>query len=232
MNTNYEVLNYLNLTNGKLGKVYKLTGFNPLPEGFVLSEEIIKERLFLNQMQNKKDYPDFIFEEKKVIKKHFKISLKNIKKLEKTAFLKNSTTDFALKFETYLQLRKELTDLILQEFKKQDFDECEAFNELYLLNPIFGELLEGIFEENFNGELPFEVLEEKYLISYLEKVQIIEKQKKKKSQKNKINENILIADKNVEKSVQKNKEKTQMKNSEKIVKKSKKIKINSEIKEK
>ncbi len=79
MNTDFEVLNYLNLTNTRLGKLYKLTGYNPLPEGFVLSKKIIKDRLLLGQLQCDK-IPDFVFESKKELKNALRFRSKTSKK--------------------------------------------------------------------------------------------------------------------------------------------------------
>lgn len=184
MNTDYEVLNYLNLTNGRLGKLYKLTGYNPLPEDFVFNDETIKERLYINQMQNMFKLPEFIYLDKKIVKKHFKNSVKNIKKIEKiilTEKNKNKLSDFfANKLLTYFDIRVEITKLLLKEFKKFNFDEREACQEIFDLNPILGTFFEELFNDNFNAESLLENLEEKYQINYQEKLQLIEKKNTKK----------------------------------------------------
>ena len=85
LNNNFEIYNYLNITNRRLGKVYKYTGTHCLPADFDVNAEMFKERLFLNEMENQEIFPPFVNEEKKEIKKRLKNSIKNIQKLKKYA---------------------------------------------------------------------------------------------------------------------------------------------------
>lgn len=78
---NIEIYNYLNLINYKLAKMYKKGLYNPFSDSFSLTEEMIKERLIFSQFKIK--LPDFIFEEKKKIKKYFKNSQKKYQKNDK-----------------------------------------------------------------------------------------------------------------------------------------------------
>lgn len=175
MNTNVEVLNYLNLVNERLGKLYKLSGFNPLPDDFVFNKKMIKERLFLNQMQSDITFPDFVFGEKKYLKKHFKYSIKNIKNLLKNkGLLKNMGSEFQTRFSVYLTMRESVTALILKEFNKFNFNECDAYTEIFNINPVMFNLLTELFEKDCNLELLVEDLENKYNLSYEEKLKAIE----------------------------------------------------------
>lgn len=184
MNTNFEVLNFLNLYNPRLGKLYKVSGYSPLPKNFSMDNDKIKECLYLNQIKKWIKYPEFIYDEKNHVKKYFKNSIKNIKKIEKNINKFNFSPDFSEKFKIYLDMRLEITTMILQEFKDQKFDESLAYQEIYDLNPIFGNFLESVFldECNLNEILPD--LEEKYEISYVEKIQLLEKGKEKKKRQN------------------------------------------------
>ena len=49
METNFDLLNYLNLINEKFGSLYLKQKLNFLPENFVLTSDLIKERLALNE---------------------------------------------------------------------------------------------------------------------------------------------------------------------------------------
>lgn len=198
MNTNYDVLNYLNLTNPRLGKMYKLTGFNPLPENFVLDEDKIKERLHLSLLAQNANIPEFMFEEKKSVKKYFKISLKNIKKLQKFANTIVFDEVFRTKIDFYLKARKEVTESILKEFKSVRFDECSAYEEIYAIDPIFADLLEEIFENDFNTNEILRDLEEKYQISYLKKIKILEEKNKKKQKDIEQISNVFSQEKNTQ----------------------------------
>ncbi len=149
MNTNYEVLNYLNLTSNELGKLYKLTGYNPLPSDFVLTKKAIKERLLLGQLECPK-IPNFVFESKKELKKRFKTSLKNVNNVLKKASIEGFDVEFVKKMDFYFNVRREVTQIILKKFGKVDFDECDAYLEIYALDPIFSDLLEVLYEENFD----------------------------------------------------------------------------------
>lgn len=227
MNTNYEILNYLNLTNSRLGKLYKLTGYNPLPDDFVFDNEAIKERLYLNQMMEFVSLPNIVFAEKKAIKNCMKNSLKNIKKIEKIVF--EEENNFNKKILSYLDIRKEITKFILKDFKKYDFDEREAFEEIYGLDPVLGQLFEKIFDENISVENLLENLEERYNLSYQEKIQFVEKKNAQKNKETEAHLQEFVSRKIQEKSTQIVEEKA--KKQEKSAKTAKKIENKSKNQE-
>ena len=171
-----EVYNYLNLTNQRLGKLYKLSGYNPLPEDFIFDKDTIKERLYLNQMPSTISFPEFLFGDKKDLKRRFALSLKRIKQILKDKKYETKMSPaFAKKFETYMVLRREVTSLILKDFSKYDFDECDAYIEICSINTIFFDLLDGIFDDAFNFyEVSFD-LEYRYNIYYAERLKRLEK---------------------------------------------------------
>ena len=187
LNTNIEVYNYLNITNRRLGKLYKYSGYNPLPENFDVNETTIKERLTLNEMQNSDIFPPFILEEKKYIKKYLKNSVKNIQKIKKLAknaeFLQKFSSEFLEKFGLYLDMRTELSNILLQDFKNQDCDEVEIYREIFNLDSVFGELLEEFYQPKICILRILDGLEEKYELSYSEKLKALEKKDKKRKQK-------------------------------------------------
>ena len=214
LNSNVEIYNYLNITNRKLGKMYKYTGTNCLPPDFDVNEKTLKERIVLNEMQNQNIFPPFANEEKKVIKNCIKNSLKNIKKFKKyaknSAILQNFSLEFIKKLSLYLELRHELTHALLKDFESQDCDEIEIYREIFNLDPVFGPLTDSLFDSRPSFELLLTELEEKNQKSYQEKLQEIEKKKKKKTaQKIAENENL--------KTVQKTK-KTSLSNAKKVEK--------------
>ena len=218
MNENLEIYNYLNLTNRRLGKLYKTTGYNPLPKNFSFTKDVIKDRLYLNQMPSEISFPDFLYEEKRSLKKRFKLSLKRINQILKERKYENKMTPaFAQMFESYMLMRKEVTSMILKDFSKFDFDECDAYTEICSINTIFFDLLEEIFDDEFNFyEVSFD-LEYRYGVYYEERLKRINKKNKQEITK-KLNENNLLIQKNIQK-LQKN----ELKN-EKITEKLTKIK--------
>lgn len=218
MNENLEIYNYLNLTNRRLGKLYKTTGYNPLPKNFSFTKDVIKDRLYLNQMPSEISFPDFLYEEKRNLKKRFKLSLKRINQILKERKYENKMTPaFAQMFESYMLMRKEVTSMILKDFSKFDFDECDAYTEICSINTIFFDLLEEIFDDEFNFyEISFD-LEYRYGVYYEERLKRINKKNKQEITK-KLNENNLLIQKNIQK-IQKN----ELKN-EKITEKLAKIK--------
>lgn len=213
-NTNLEIFNYLNLVNPRLGKLYKITGFNPLPDDFVFDENTIKERLYLGQMAKDISYPNFLFNEKIDLKKMFKLSVKRLNQISKSNFKKYLSKEFAEKFELYLVLRTKLTEILIREFKKEDFDEIGAYSEICSIDPIFFDLLDGIFESEFNFNEILNNLEDEYKIYYFEKLKKIEE---KNNQKN--NEKIqkIIINEKINKKIIEN-QKTELKNEIKSVK--------------
>lgn len=179
MSKNIEILNYLNLISPKLGKAYKLKGTNPLPDNFEFTEEKINDRLLLNQMQEFVSLPDFVHDDKKIIKKKIKNSIKNIKKILKNEFFVDFSEILKEKIVFYLEVRKEMSKIILKEFRRFDFNEMDAIAEIYEVDPLMSELLTPLFEEVVDFESLFSDLEEKYTISYSEKLKILEKRRKK-----------------------------------------------------
>lgn len=214
MNKNFEILNYLNLISTKLGKKYAILGKSCLPNDFVLTDELIKERLQMKNFEKFVELPKFVYGEKKEIKKNFKNSIKNMKKLQKNLNLFDFSNIFTTKFENYLVFRIDLTKIILKEFKNYDFNEIESLKEIFAIDPIFGELLIEIFDDNPNFEHLMKDLEEKYSLTRLKKQKILEKNSNIQLQDVALNQNLL----NNEKS----------KNSQKIEKKVLKITKNSE----
>lgn len=189
--TNLEIYNYLNITNKRLGSLYKLSGYSPLPADFSFDTETIKERLYLNQMSDNVSYPEFLFEEKNGFKKRLILSVKRIKLILKQKKYQGKVSQaFEQKFETYLLLRQELTEIIIKKFSKVDFDESEAYAEICALNPIFFDSIDGIFESEFNFEEKLENFENKYQIYYSEKLKKLE-EKNTKKQKNVIENNLI-----------------------------------------
>ena len=203
LNNNVEVYNYLNVTNRKLGKLYKYTGTNCLPANFDVNSKTFEERLLLNEMKNEDVFPPFSYDEKKSVKN----SIKNIKKIKKTAknadFFKNYSQSFKNKFDFYLDLRHELTHAILKDFEDQNFDEVDAYRQIFNLDPVFGGFLDGLFDAKVDISSLLDGLEKKYEKSYIEKLQMIEKQNEKKRKKS--------AQKNLENEGVKNLKKSQSK---------------------
>ena len=181
MNTNKEIFNYLNLVDRRLGQLYKRSGFNPLPDDFSFDKEAIKERLYLNQMPSTISFPDFLYEEKSDLKKRFKLTIKRIDKiLKEEEYKKHMSKDFAKKFELYLVMRKEVTSLILKDFSNFDFDECDAYTEICQINTIFFDLLETIFDSEFDFSSILDHLEDEYNLYYTERLKRLEEKKNKK----------------------------------------------------
>lgn len=195
MNTNFGIYNYLNLINRRVAKAFRSTGRNPLPADFKVTEEAIKERLYLNQMQSNISFPQFLFEDNRAVKKRFKASVKQIKQLQtmlkKPEFSGTMSPEFLKRFSTYLKLRLFVTNCILKEFKHYYFNECDAYEEICAIDTIFFELLDGTFEPDFDVRLYVDGLEEKYNIFYQERVsrleeKVSEETKKKRAEKNKL----------------------------------------------
>ena len=119
INNNFDVYNFLNIINRRIGKLYRLTGYNPLPDNFEIDEHKIEDVLILGQMKDETIMPYFINENKKEIKKHFKHSLKNCMHIIKHhQFEKYVSKDFSDKLTDYFNIRKDLTDLILKDIQK------------------------------------------------------------------------------------------------------------------
>lgn len=124
--------------------------------------------------------PDFIFESKKELKKRLKISLKNIKKTLKNAKIDGIDADFVAKMEFYFNARREVTDAILKEFGNVRFDECDAYLEIYALDPIFSDLLTDIFDDKFSVSKISPDFEKSYAHLKKERLKTLEKKENKK----------------------------------------------------
>lgn len=235
METNkIEIFNYLNLVNTRIGKFYKLSGFNPLPDNFVFSKQIIEERLFLNQMQTNIVFPEFLYKDKNCFKKHLKICVSNAKKLLKIEEAKkNMSQDFYQKFCTFLSITEKVVGFVIKDLNNYNFDETEAYQEIYNIDPImFDVLQEQLFQENLDFSKILNGFEKKYKLSYAEKLKLINKKElinTKKLTKNAF-ENLVIKQhykqKNNIKTASKNAVK-QAKNPQKIENMTERQKINT-----
>lgn len=181
LNTNLEIYNYLNIVDKRLGKIYKYTGYSSLPDAFDVNEETIKEVLVISQMRDLTRQPDFLVEGKRHFKKRLKLSLKNCRNILKHEYYKSCCTKkFKAYLDIYFDMRKEITAQILKDTHNHDFDEAAAWQEIFNLNPVLGELTENLFEEKVDFEKLFSGLERKYNKSYAEKVALLEKKENKK----------------------------------------------------
>ena len=200
MEINFEVLNYLNMINEKFGILYSHYGYNPLPDGFTLSEELIKERLVFNEMAKTLKTPNFIFEEKRKIRKKYKKSLNNTKKLEKIVKNKEKIDNFDKNnFLIYLSMRKKLLKNEIFSFHKTEFEEGKSYAEIYNINPVFGKLLERSFEEDLNLENFLEHLGENYKTTYKELQEKVKKKKKEKLTESITTINRIVENSNIRK---------------------------------
>lgn len=228
MSNDVEIFNYLNLINPKLGKICKANSFNPFPLDFVVTEEKIKRQLLLNQISCEK-IPEFVFEDKRKLKKIYKNSRKNVKKMLKNIKNYEFSADFLEYLEIYLNLRYFLTKYILKNSKNQNFVEEESFIDLFSLDPILSDLLFELFSDDFDYNSITD-LEKQYNLNYEKKIKLIEKKNNQKSK----NYAKKLGLENLNKT--KNNEKTQKnikisKNNEKISENNKKS-INKSIKNK
>ena len=223
VNNYYDVYNFLNILNRKLGKLFKLTRYSPLPEGFVITDENMAEVLFLERLKDESVMPPFAGQEKKNIKKMFKKGLKHCEYVIKHhPFEKYCSKEFAARILVYFNIRKDLFDIMLKDFKKDDADEVEFYRECYNLNPLLGRAMDVLFEDKVDFDALFDGLEEKYTLAYQQQLKILNKKQEKK--KEKIVEE--ISEKFAQKSekIQKNR-----KNIEKNAKNMQKIEKNKEI---
>lgn len=180
---NTEIYNYLNLINRRFGKMYKYAGINPLPKDFVIDQQKILNILLLNQMKAEDIFPPFINQEKKQIKKHFKFAYKNAKKLQKNIAKYNFSDEFTTNLSIYLKMYKQLCQATLRDFTKQSLDETAAYRDVYNINPVLGETFINLFDAKLNLEELLNGLEEKYNLSYQQKLKLIEKKNTKKQSK-------------------------------------------------
>ena len=195
MNTNFEIYNYLNLVNRRAAKAYRNTGICPFIGNFRITDEAIKQRLYLNQMQATITYPQFLFENNRNVKKRFKASVKQVKQLQamlkKPDFANTMSDRFRAKFTFYLNIRLFVTKAILKEFKRYFFNECDAYEEICAIDTIFFSLLDGTFEPDFDVRLYVDGLEEKYNIFYQEKVSRLEEKVSEETKKKRAAQNNL-----------------------------------------
>lgn len=223
--TNLEIYNFLNLTSHRFGRIYKYVGFCPLPKNFVITKDKIKEKLILSQLQKNDIFPYFSSEEKNKIKKYFKNSLKNCKKISKINLnSKNFSEEFVEKLEIYFNMRTYLTRVVLKEFKRHTFDETSAYREIFNIDPVMSSFLSELFEEKVDFDLLFEDLESKYKLSYLQKLQMLEKKNTKRIQKQETAKRLSNLEKDKENSKKINK------NVDKVTENNKKIENKKEIK--
>ena len=232
MTTNLEVFNFLNLINERLGKAYRLSGKNPLPKNFSMDKNLLKERFYLNQMAEKINFPDFIYQEKEKVKNYFKNSIKNIKKIKKIIKNYDFSDEFLEKLQTYFEIRLEITKMLITEFKNQRFDEKDAYQEIYTLNPILSNLMPELFDDHLDAKTLLADLEKEYQLSYLEKLQLIEKKQQKKEQQKQLQTVTLESEKSLKNEKKVEKTKQNLAKIEKNLKKSVKIKENKPVKEK
>ena len=161
MKINYEILNYLNLISESLGDLYLKGKYNPFPDDFVMSEEMIKERLTLSEKQT--TFPEFLYDDKEEITKHIKNFIKNIKNAEN--YLKNNKKmqkNMKNRLFLYFNCYFTLAENILKNMKKSDFEEEKAFNELLNIDPILSELLENFYELDIDISVILDKIEDDY----------------------------------------------------------------------
>lgn len=181
MNRNITIYNYLNLINPRFGEYYKQFGIDFLPKDFLIDEDLIKSRLFLNQMSDCIDLSKYEECDKKKIKKMLKNSIENIKNFKKHTNFDVFSKNFAEKLDFYLNFRAELTKMILRDFGKFDFDETKNIEEILMIDPVMSSLTPDFFDDKFDNKFDLTNLEEKYELLYLEKSKILKKRKNRKS---------------------------------------------------
>ena len=197
MKINYEILNYLNMISESLGTLYLKGKYNPFPDDFSMSMDMIKERLTLNE--KKVAFPEFLYDDKEEIAKHIKIFMKNIKNAENylknnKKMQKNMINLLFLYFNCYFTLAEN----ILKNLKKTDFEEEKAFNELLNINPILSELLEKFYDLDIDVGTILDKVEEDYY-------RLFNELEEKKKEKRKQIDNSLLIQKTTEKIIEKSK---------------------------
>ena len=81
MEINFEVLNFLNMNNLRLGKLYKKGKLGFFSKTTTIPDELFLSRINLDKLSEEIEYPDFLFKTNLKIRKFFKKSLKINKKL-------------------------------------------------------------------------------------------------------------------------------------------------------
>lgn len=224
MKINYEILNYLNLISESLGDLYLKGKYNPFPDDFVMSEEMIKERLTLSEKQT--TFPEFLYDDKEEITKHIKIFIKNIKNAEN--YLKNNKKmqkNMKNRLFLYFNCYFTLAENILKNMKKSDFEEEKAFNDLLNIDPILSELLENFYELDIDISAILDKIEDDYY-------KLFEELEEKKKAKRKQLDNALLMQKTTEKVLGKAKKVEKSKTLSKKTEKEQKEPIKTQKKEK
>jgi len=54
------------------------------------------------------------------------------------------STEFQTRFSVYLTMRESVTALLLKDFNKFNFNECDAYAEIFNINPVMFNLLKKI----------------------------------------------------------------------------------------
>ncbi len=227
VNNYYDVYNFLNIINRKLGKLFKLTKYSPLPEGFTITEENMTELLLIDQIKDDNVMPFFAGQEKKNIKKLFKNGLKNCKYVIKhQPFKKYCSEEFSTRIRVYFNIRKDMFDIILKDFNAQDADEVQFYRDCYNINPVLGRAMDVLYETHVDFDKLFDGLEEKYTLAYQQKIKSLNKKEQKQIEK--------VAKQDLQNQVQQNRQKSakdqnNRKNIEKIAKNQQKTEKNREI---
>ena len=68
----------------------------------------------------------------------------------------------------------------MKDFEDLDCDEVDIYRQLFNLDPVFGELFDGLYDEKVNFSSLLENLEDKYEKSYAEKLKVLEKKNAQK----------------------------------------------------
>lgn len=208
----YDVYNFLNIINRRLGKLFKLTRYSPLPEGFVITEQNMTELLLLEQMKDEAVMPFFAGQEKKNIKKMFKNGLKHCQYVIKHhPFEKYCSKEFGMRVLVYFNIRKDLFDIMLKDFKTNEADEVEYYRECFNVNPVLGRCMDVLFEDKVDFDKLFDGLEEKYNLAYGQQLKLINKKETKKQEKvaQEIATNEVLKNSQKTENLQKNTQKTQ-----------------------
>ena len=184
METNFEILNFLNMVSPHLGKLYKQGKLGRSLELTEVSDQYLLSRINLDKISNEKKYPAFLFDENKKIKKKLKNSLKINKKLIKIGFFDNflnKNENFEIGF--YLTVRKILLEKFLKDYSGAKFDPFKIYDELYSLNPVLEELMFDSFENMADMSEFLTSLPTRYENLYKTKLKLINKKSAKRSKR-------------------------------------------------
>jgi hypothetical protein len=184
MEINFEVLNFLNMNNERLGKLYKKGKLGFFSKATTIPDELFLSRINLDKLSEEIKYPDFLFKTNLKIKKFFKKSLKNNKKLLKIAFLSeflNKNNNFEIKF--FLMARSAILRKLLREYSGSNFKPFKIYEELFSLNPVFEELMFESYENIDNLDKFLIELPTKYKDLYEQKLEVLNKKQEKQAKK-------------------------------------------------